>query len=333
MSWINRKGAALLTLMLLLLFTSCSEGKSKRFEEERFLFGTHIKMIVYAKDKKAAESAMNAAFSEMERIDRKFNSKDETSSIYKLNNSEDKKVKLDEEGIYLFEKVQEAYDLSNGKYDITIYPLLEAWGFLDEEKGKVPTPEEIYAAQKLIGYEYVKLENGELRLTAPIKEIDTGSFLKGYAVEKGKEVLEKNGIKSGFVSSMSSIATLGKKADGTPWRIGVQNPENPDDFLGIVELDGESMGVSGDYQTFVEIDGKRYHHIIDKSTGYPVEDKKMIVVISDDGLEADLLSTGFFVMPTEKILEYAQSRPGMKVLIVNGDMSQSKTDNFNLIRK
>lgn len=333
MSWIKGKGVALITIMLLLLFTSCSEGKAKRFEEERFLFGTHIKMIVYAKDKKAADKAMNAAFGEMERIDRKFNSKDNTSIIYQLNNSVDKKAKLDDEGIYLFEKVNEAYNLSGGKYDITIYPLLEAWGFLDEDSEKIPTSEEIAEAKKLIGYENVKLENGELSLHLPIKEIDTGSFLKGYAVERGKETLEKEGIKSGFVSALSSISTIGVKPDGTPWRIGVQDPTSPEEFLGIVELNGESMGVSGDYQTYVEIDGKRYHHIIDKETGYPVTDKKMVVIISDNGLDTDLLSTAFFVMPTEKVLDYAKNKKGMKVLIVNEDMSNSMTDNFKLITK
>lgn len=86
--------------------------------------------------------------------------------------------------------------------------------------------------------------------------IDTGSFLKGYAIKKATENLREVGVKSAFLSAISSIQTIGLKPDGTPWRIGVQDPDNPLKILGILELNNQSVGVSGDYQTFVEIDGK-----------------------------------------------------------------------------
>lgn len=334
MSWINRNGVALLCSMLLFLFTSCRGKELTRYDEEKFLFGTHIKMIVFAENKKAAQDAMKSAFDEMERIDRKYNSKDLKSDIYKLNSlpEGEKSIELDEEGRFLFNKVNEIFQLTEKKYDITIYPLMEIWGFLEDREEKVPGEGEIKQAQKLIGYENVVLLGNRLTINPPVKEIDTGSFLKGYAVEKAADMLKEKGIEYGFVSSLSSIATIGGKPDGTAWKVGIQNPQSPEELLGIVELRDESMGVSGDYQTFVEIEGKRYHHILDRETGYPVMDKKMVVVIGQSALDGDLLSTGFFLMKNEDILKYSQEKE-LKTLLVNEDMSQQTSQRFKFSNK
>ncbi|MGL4980872.1 MAG: FAD:protein FMN transferase, partial [Fusobacteriaceae bacterium] len=281
MSWINRNRVVVLISMLLFLFTSCKEKELIKYDEERFIFGTYVKMIVYAEDKKAAKNAIESAFDEMERIDKKYNSKNIDSEIYRLNNlpEGEKSIELDREGIYLFTEVNKVFEITEKKYDITIYPLLEVWGFLKDYKEKVPTIDEIKEAKKTIGYENIVLNENKLTIKSPVKEIDTGSFLKGYAVEKAADILKEKGIQFGFVSSLSSIATIGGKPNGTAWKVGIQNPDFPEELLGIVELRDESMGVSGDYQTFVEIDGKKYHHILDRETGYPVTDKKMVVVI------------------------------------------------------
>ena len=113
----------------------------------------------------------------------------------------------------------------------------------------------------------------------------------------------------------------------------MQNPENPEDLLGIVELNDEGMGVSGDYQTYVEINGKKYHHILDKATGFPVRDKKLVMVICEDAFLADLYSTAFFTMPVEKVMKYAENNKKLKVLIVDKDMNILKTKNLNFLKK
>ena len=225
------------------------------------------------------------------------------------------------------------YELSNKKYDITIEPLLKTWGFGEVAKLSVPTFEEIKKAQEVIDFSKVKIEGDNLIIESPVKSIDTGSFLKGYAVQKAKEKLEEKGIKSAFITSISSIDVIGTKPENKPWRIGVQNPQAPDQILGVVELNNESMGVSGDYQTYVEIDGKRYHHILDKTTGYPISDKKMVLVICDNAFIADMYSTAFFTMPIEKIISYAEKDQKMKVLVVDKDMRIFKSKNLEFFEK
>ena len=320
-------------LFISVIFLLGCNKEVKKFESEKFLFGTYIRMTVYDSDEKLAKESMEKAFDEIARIDQKFNSKVSESIIGKLNSSENKSVKLDDEGKYLFNELNKIYEFSNKKYDITIEPLLKTWGFGEIEKLSLPTEEEIKKAQEVIDFSKVKLDGDNLIIEDPVKSIDTGSFLKGYAVQKAKEKLKEAGIKSAFITSISSIDGIGTKPEEKPWRIGVQNPQAPDKILGVVELNNESMGVSGDYQTYVEIDGKRYHHILDKTTGYPITDKKMVLVICDNAFIADMYSTVFFTMPIEKIISYAEKDQKMKVLVVDKEMRIFKSKNLEFFEK
>ena len=320
-------------LSILSMFLISCGKEVEKIEESKFLFGTYIKIIVYSDNKEKAMESIEKAFNEIQRIDEKYNSKSEGSLIYNLNNSDNKTLKLDEEGIKLFEGVNKAYELSEHKYDVTIAPLLELWGFTDEAMElttlKLPTKEEIEFTKTFVDYGKVKIsDDGTLTMESPVKEIDTGSFLKGYAISRAKEVLKNEGIKSAFITSISSIDLIGTKPEDKPWKIGLQNPENPSEMIGIVPLKDRAMGVSGDYQTYVEIDGEMYHHILDKDTGYPVTDKKMVVVLCDNAFDADLLSTTFFLMPIDKVMNYVESREDLDVLIVDKDMNIITSKNF-----
>ena len=320
-------------VILTLFLISCGKKEVQRFEESRFLFGTYIKIIVYDSDKDFATKSIDKAFAEIQRIDEKFNSKTEGSLIYNLNTTDNKTVKLDEEGLKLFDGVSKAYEISGHKYDVTIAPLLELWGFTEDSielpNLKLPSKEELEFTKRFVDYEKVKIsDDGTMTLEAPVKEIDTGSFLKGYALARAKEVLKAEGVKSAFVTAISSIDIIGEKPENKPWKIGLQNPQDPSQILAIVSVKDRAMGVSGDYQTYVEIDGKMYHHILDKDTGYPIEDKKMVAVLCDNAFDADLYSTTFFLMPIDKVIEYVNSKENLDVLIVDKDMKIITSKNF-----
>jgi len=232
-------------LLLGIFLVSCGK-KIEKIEESKFLFGTYIKIIVYSDNKEKAMKSIEKAFNEIQRIDEKYNSKSEGSLIYNLNNSDNKTVKLDEEGIKLFEGVKKAYELSEHKYDVTIAPLLELWGFTDETIElpdlKLPTKEEIEFTKTFVDFNKVKIsDDGTLTIESPVKEIDTGSFLKGYAISRAKEVLKDEGIKSAFITSISSIEVIGTKPENKPWKIGLQNPENQSEMIGIVSLKDRSI--------------------------------------------------------------------------------------------
>jgi len=329
--------------ILFLLFLSviglfgCGNKKSQKISKERTLFGTHIIITVYDEDSKKAEKAIEAAFNEIERIDNKFNTKKIGSIIDQINSSKGKKIKLDSEGKEIFSKVKELYEVSDKKYDITISPLMDVWGFTTyASEKKLPSKQEIDKALSKIDYSKVSIKDDYLLFEKPVEKIDTGSFLKGYAISRAKLIMEEIGINSALITSISSIETIGTKPGSKKWRISLQNPSNPNDSsknLAIVNLDDKAMGVSGDYQTFVEIDGKRYHHILDVKTGYPVSDKKMVVVICEDAFTADMLSTAFFSMPIKEILKYVEDKKNVDVFIVDADSKITTSTGFNYFLK
>jgi thiamine biosynthesis lipoprotein len=324
--------------LLPLLFFACGKPEVKKWDREQFVFGTYIVITVYDADKKLAESAMDAAFAEMVRVDRTFNSKTEGSLTDTLNRKPNspgspKEVPLDAEGEALFDRIRSAFLLSGGEYDVTLGPLMALWPFdrAGDADLRVPAAEEIARAREKVDFSKVVFGEGRLRMDWPVEEIDTGSFLKGYALGKARDKMAEMGVKSALLSSVSSIATIGAKPGGAPWRIGVQDPGDPSGALGIVELNNRSMGVSGDYQTYVTIEGKRYHHILQKSTGYPAGDKKMVVVIAPDAFLADVYSTCFFVMPVDKVLDFVYTNKYLDVLIVKSDGSIAVSENFDLM--
>ncbi|WP_288217686.1 FAD:protein FMN transferase [uncultured Fusobacterium sp.] len=320
-----RKILAIILLPIFILACGKKSVESKKIQGDKFLFGTHIAITIYDEDEAAAKKAMEAAFDEIERIDHKYNSKVKGSLIEQLNSGAVDKVTLDDEGVYLIQNLKNIYELSNGYYDVTITPVLDVWNFGEKERSDVPSFTELQKALSKVDFTKVILDGNELYYAQDDIELDTGSFLKGYAVEKAKGVLKDMGIESAFISSISSIETINTKPDGKSWRIGIENPQDPKKLLGIVELDNQGMGVSGDYQTYIEINGKRYHHILDKSTGYPVEGKKMIVVISDNAFLSDMYSTAFFTMQTEEIMEFAEKN-NLEVLIVDNNMNITRTE-------
>ncbi|MGL5796974.1 MAG: FAD:protein FMN transferase, partial [Cetobacterium sp.] len=273
------------------------------------------------------------SFEEIERIDNKYNSKVKDSLISKLNKS--KVERIDNEGIYLFDKIKKTYDLSNEKYDVTMEPVMKVWGFSEEseEIKFLPKEEELKKALAKIDFSTVEIVENKIFIKNSEVQIDTGSFLKGYAVKKAAEKMQSVGIQSGFISAISSIQAIGANGDGSSWKIGIQNPNDPSKILGVVELNNQSMGVSGDYQTYVEIEGKKYHHIIDKETGYPVKDKKMVVVVNKDSFEADLYSTAFFLMPIEKVLNKVNSIKDLEVLIVDKNNKIILSNGFKFQKK
>jgi len=319
----------IIAFCLFLFLGNIAYSKEVKYEESRFLFGTYVKITTYSENISSTKKAIQAAFQEIERIDKKFNSKTEGSIIYQLNHSKKKEAHLDEEGIFLFRKIQKAYQLSHKKYDISISPLIQLWNFENPEKAKIPDKTSLQKVLTKVNFDKVKIEGNTLKFLSPVQEIDTGSFLKGYALARAEKILRDKGVKSAFISSISSIDLLGSKPEGKAWRIALENPENPSDILGVLSLKDKALGVSGDYQTYVEIRGEKYHHILDKTTGYPVRDKKMVVVLCKDGFDADVYSTTFFLMPISEVLEYVNKTADLEVMLVDKNMKFHMSKGFS----
>lgn len=312
------KSKILILLFFLSFFTiSCNKKNIEKIEIDRFLFGTNLKIVVYSEDKRNAEKLIEETFILMEDVEKKYNSRSQESIIYKLNKNPLIVQELTSELYNMLKRARDMSILTNGSFDISLGPLMSLWGFDDLDIEKIPSEEEIKEIQNLVNYEDVIFDEKTLVLRKVNQRIDTGSFLKGYAISKGIEYLREKGIKSAMITAISSIETVGEKPDNKAFKIGVQNPKNSKELLYTIDLKDMALGVSGDYQTYVEIEGKIFHHILDAKTGYPVSHNSMVLILGPNAFECDLLSTALFTLKPIEILSYIDSQEDLEAFVVD----------------
>ena len=218
---------------------------------------------------------------------------------------------------------------TNGAFDVTTKPLVDLWG-IGTDHAKVPSPAELAAAQKLVGWQ--KLELNEEKQAARLQEkgmgVDLGGIAKGFAVDEVRKIYAKYGIANGLINlGGSSLYALGVNKEQTAWRIGIRHPRKEDaqEKMAVLPLKDAALSTSGDYERFFEAGGVRYHHILDPRTGRPAQSGAISVTIvadssvPDGGMLTDLLTTAVFVLGPEQGIHFLQTMPhGIKGAIVDG---------------
>lgn len=268
----KRLTAVVLILVLLLVCSGCSRSAQSTF----FCMDTVMDVQLWGKDAQEAAGYMQFVLEELEG---RWSATDENSLIGNLNRGVDVTLDMSQQALLL--KIEELSRRTGGAFDPKLGGLVDVWGFYDENY-RIPTSEEIKNA----------VASGKW---------DLGAAIKGYAGAKCVEALEQFRVDRGILNLGGNIQTYGEKPDGTPWQIGIQNPGGGD-YVGIVSVEGTaSVVTSGDYQRYFELDGVRYHHILNPQTGYPADSGlRSVTVICGDGLTADALSTALFVMGLEQ---------------------------------
>lgn len=234
-------------------------------------------------------------------------------------------VKTDPALIELIQKGKYFCERSNGAFDITSGALLDVWhryrteGMALNEEGKygsLPSEEELTEAASHHGFEYVEIdeEAATVYLTDPKMRLDVGGIAKGYATELTARMLEEAGIDHAAINAGGNNRTIGSKTDGTPWNVGIQNPDGQGPLF-VVRVEGTgSFVTSGDYERYyVAEDGRRYPHIIDPATRYPADRYRSVTIITEDSGDADCLSTALTVLSLDEgkaLLEAYRSDTG-----------------------
>ena len=228
------------------------------------------------------------------------------SPVYALNHQ------IKEQNDEILALIREAFrynTMTEGAFDITIAPVADLWGFTRDEF-RIPGQNEITEALTHVGMDHIHIENDRIILD-PGTAIDLGGIAKGLAVEQAYALFKRNNILSGTASFGGDISIYGSKPDGKPWRIGIQDPLDPQNnghSAATVSLSDSYILTSGNYQRYFMQDGIRYHHIIDPHTGIPAMNELMSVTIiapaeKSRGILCDALSTGLFILGKEKAID------------------------------
>ena len=271
-----------------------SVSENDKYSSDIFAMDTYMSLTAYGAK---AEDAVTEAIHEIQRLDAMFSVGNTDSDVTTANMQGSATVS--DETAYLVEQSLEISRKTDGAFDITIYPVMELWGFTTKNY-KVPQADELQETLKRVSYENVSLKDHELVLKNNA-QIDFGGIAKGYTSSRVMQIFKEYGIEHGMVNLGGNVQTLGTKTDGTAWRVAIQSPQGGNQYLGVLETSDQAVITSGGYERYFEEKGVTYHHIIDPKTGYPSDsDLTSVTIVCADGTKADALSTSFFVMGLQK---------------------------------
>jgi len=306
-----RRGPTFVALatLFLLLFISCGKEKAAYMSLSGKAQGTTFN-ITYL-------DSLNRNFSQpvdslLRLIDKSMSLWDSSSVISRVARNEPN-IQLDEHFINVFKRSQEISLATDGAFDVTVGPLVKAWGFSYKKGLPPPDSTKVDSLLQLVGYQKVSIENGMLHKADPRMEIDFNAIAQGYTVDLIAQYFEKQGIRNYLVEIGGELRTLGLSSKGAAWQIGIDKPvENETDerlLQTTIALSGKSLATSGSYRKFVVKNGKKYSHAIDPKTGNPISHSMLSVsVIADDCTTADAYATAFLVMGMDKAMEMAKAK-------------------------
>ncbi len=263
-------------------------------ERYRFPFramGSPCHLNIYSHHSREAEAARLAVVAEVERIEGRYSRYRPESVLSRLNVEahQPEGFEVDAELMGLLEYAKTCFIQSDGLFDITSGVLRKAWTF--QEGQKLPDPAMIDQLTPAIGFEKISIEGHRLFFSRPQMEIDLGGIAKEYAADCAATVLKSLGIAHGVVNFGGDLRIIGPHPDGSPWEIGIHHPRLPDTLMASLELTEGAVTTSGDYERALVIDGKRYCHLLNPRTGWPVEGLQSVSVIAPIALIAGSAST------------------------------------------
>lgn len=276
-----------------------NETVNKECTRQLFAMDTVMFFTAYGKN---SEQAVDAAVKEVQRLDELLSTGNPDSEVSAINSkgsgtlSDDTKTILTE--------ATEIYRETDGLFDVTIYPLMQLWGFPTQEY-HVPTESELQKALAKVDASQIVIEGDQVTLGTG-QQMDLGGIAKGYTSARIMEIYREYGITSGMVSLGGNVQTLGTRPDGKDWNIGIQNPDGQQgSLLAALPVENKAVITSGGYERYFEEDGNTYIHILNPKTGYPADSGLVSVsIISENGMLADALSTSLYLMGEEKAAEY-----------------------------
>lgn len=329
----------LICTLFILPLSACSSifgSKNKMYKQDFLTMDTSMELSASGQN---AQKAVDESKKKLFELNDMASSTIKTSDVSKINDAAGKKyVKVHPEIIKMILASQKYSDITKGEYDITVGPIINLWG-IGTDKERIPSDSEIKTKLPLIGYKRISVnqKDSSVMLKDPGMAIDLGGVAKGFAADEVLKIYKKYNIKNGLINlGSSSIYAVGKNEDNGDWTIGIKHPrsEASQNFLGILSISDQGISTSGDYERYFIKNGKRYFHIMNPRTGYPVNNGIMsttVVVdgsISDGNMIADILSLVVFELGPEKGIKLINSMPKVSCEVTMTDYTIYTSNGF-----
>ena len=313
---------ALLTALMLALCAGCSAEKTpERISQVGFYLDTVITLSAYTEDVQALKDALE----ECGRYEQVLSRTVEGSDVWRINHANGAPVEVSDDTAAILRCALDIARKTGGAFDITIAPASTLWNFTSGE-AVLPDAGEIAKAAALVDWTRLALDGNTVTLPEGMM-IDLGGIAKGYIADAVKNELKAEGIRSAVLSFGGNIVTIGLKPDGSPWKVGIQDIDEPTGKTMMVSLNyGGSTVTSGIYERGFTVDGVTYHHILSSETGWPVQNElASVTIFSDSSMMGDALSTAVFALGTEKGARLIESLDGVEALFIARDRAACGT--------
>lgn len=235
---------------------------------------------LYGPDKKTTAKIAETAIGDIHRIEQTYSRFRDDNLMYQINQTAAQgiSIEVDSETAGLLDYAHACYQQSDGLFDISSGSLRKIWDF---KSGRVPSQKQISQQLESIGWDMVNWNRPVLEFKTKGMEIDFGGIGKEYAADRAATICRELGIKTGLVDLGGDISIIGPRIDQRPWRVGIRDSRNPLDIAGIIEIVNGAVATSGDYQRYMLVNGKRYSHILNPHTGWPVESLAAVTVVAE----------------------------------------------------
>lgn len=302
-------------------------------EQTVFMMDTYVTIKAWPAKGVDPEKAIARALEEMSKVDRLMSVTREGSDVWRINHEAGKgAVAVSDDTFIVVGKALEFARMSQGRFDITVGPLVKLWGFYDRNFA-VPSEDRLRDALGKVDFHKVEIDPQAktVRLAEPGMALDLGGIAKGYAVDLGAKALREAGVKRAVIDAGGNLYTIGERPGGGPWRIGIRHPRATSETIGPrVALSDGAVATSGDYERYFEEGGVRYHHILDPKTGYPGRKAISVTVVAKSAAAADALSTVLFLLGPDDGQRFLEEHKELsaEALFVMSDLSMTSTRGF-----
>ena len=283
--------------------------------------GTRFELTVVASSEEIGYINIDEAVAEITRIERMISSWDPDSETSRINeNAGIRPVKVSPELFQLIERAKNISEITGGAFDISYASMDRLWKF-DGSMTQMPSEEAIKANIANIGYDAIELDPDAMTVFLRRKgmKIGFGAIGKGYAADKTKELLVSKGVPGGIINASGDLTTWGTKATGEKWMVGIAKPMGKNRVFSWLPVVESSVATSGNYEKFIEFDGKRYSHIIDPRSGYPTRGIRSVSLFSKSAELCDALATAVFIMGKDSGIHLINQIDGTEVVVVDSN--------------
>jgi thiamine biosynthesis lipoprotein len=298
---------------------ACRDTQQSRFEFESPHMGTRFRIVLYTADESAANAASRAAFDRIAYLDSILSDYDPESELMQLcAKAGGPAVRVSDELFHVLNRAQQLAAASDGSFDVSVGPVIRLWRRARRQR-KLPDPNRLADARALVGYQKIRLDepSQSVQLARKRMQLDLGGIAKGYAADEAMATLKRHNVSRALIAAGGDIVVSDPPPDKPFWTVAVTSPgsvdQAPIDYLG---LRNAAVSTSGDLEQFMELDGKRYSHIIDPKSGSAITERRQVTVVAPNGTLSDGLATAVSVLGVDRGWKLIEATPGSSAMIL-----------------